>query len=146
MKINTGWRPFGGEVKKPASPSLSMQRNFQDMMRYQEARISQEQLTRQIHQIQQQGERLAQSMTIRELQQYKGMVRRFLEDTVRRGVTIKETNGRDRRGRNKKYKLLEEIDSVLLTLADELLENEAGRIELLHKLGEIRGMLINLLY
>lgn len=115
-------------------------------MRYQEARISQEQLNRQIHEIQKQGERLAQSMTIRELQQYKGMVRRFLEDTVRRGVGLKETNGRDRRGRNKRYKLLEEIDSALLTLADELLENEAGKIELLHKLGEIRGMLINLLY
>lgn len=133
-------------MKKPASSSPSTKPNFQDMMRYQEARVSHEQLNRHIRLIQQQGERLAQSMTIRELQQYKAMVRSFLEDTVRRGVAMKDTSGRDRRGRNKRYKLLDEIDSALLSLADELLEDEAGRIELLQKLGEIRGMLINLLF
>lgn len=37
-----------------------------------------------------QGERLARSMTIRELKAYRLLVKRFLEDTVRRGVTMKE--------------------------------------------------------
>lgn len=34
----------------------------------------------------------------------------------------------------------------MLTLADELLESEQGRIDLLGKVGEIRGMLINLAF
>jgi len=69
----------------------------------------------------------------------------FLEDTVRRGIGIKETRGWDRRGRGKKYKLLDEIDQHLVSLAEELLSHEQGRIEILHRVGEIRGLLINLL-
>ena len=83
---------------------------------------------------------------MRELLQYKLLIKQFLEETARRGVNLRDTKGWDRRGRSKRYKLLEEIDLELLSLADELLENEQGRIEILHKIGEIRGMLINLLF
>ncbi len=93
-----------------------------------------------------QGDRLARSMTVRELKAYRMMVKRFLEDTVRRGVGIKESRGWDRRGRGKRYKLLDEVDAALLAMADELLETEQGKIELLQKIGEIRGMLINLVF
>ncbi|MEC0330262.1 DUF327 family protein, partial [Paenibacillus macerans] len=44
------------------------------------------------------------------------------------------------------YKLLDEVDAALLAMADELLETEQGKIELLQKIGEIRGMLINLCF
>lgn len=71
-------------------------------------------------------------------------MKRFLEDTVRRGITLRDSRGWDRRGRNKRYKLVEEIDAALIALAEELLETEQGKIELLQKVGEIRGMLINL--
>jgi len=72
------------------------------------------------------------------------MIKRFLEDTVRRGVIMKETKGWDRRGRGKRYKLIDELDASLLAMADELLESEEGKISLLQQMGEIRGMLINL--
>jgi hypothetical protein len=61
-------------------------------------------------------------------------------------VGLKETRGWDRRGRNRRYKILDEIDRILLDMADELLEHEEGRIRLLQSIGEIRGLLINLLY
>ncbi len=83
-------------------------------------------------------------MTVRELRQYKLLVKQFLEETARRGVQLRETRGWDRRGRGKRYKLLEEIDRELLGLAEEMLDSEQGRIELLRKVGEIRGILINL--
>jgi len=71
------------------------------------------------------------------------MVKQFLEETARRGIRLKETRGLDRRGRMKRYKLLEEIDSRLTGMADELLESEQGRIEILANIGEIRGLLVN---
>jgi len=74
------------------------------------------------------------------------MVKRFLEDTVRRNLKIRETRGWDRRGRSKRYQIVDEIDSALIELADHLLETEQGKIDLLHKVGEIRGMLINLCF
>lgn len=59
---------------------------------------------------------------------------------------MKETRGWDRRGRGKRYNIIDEIDSVLLSMADELLDTEQGRIDLLNKVGEIRGILINLVF
>lgn len=148
MKINPGWRPFGKEIQRNESTSSHhlQQKSFSDMMRQQDQRASQEQLQRMLQQIHLQGERLSRSLTVRELRQYKLMVKQYLEETVRRGVQLRDTRGWDRRGRSKRYKLLEEIDEHLLALGDDLLESEQGRIDLLHKIGEIRGMLINLVF
>ncbi|CAM3094604.1 YaaR family protein [Paenibacillus sediminis] len=147
MKINPGYiPPQSGRAVTDGSPKPVQQKNFADVMHQQEGQASSEELNRRFKEIQLQGDRLARSMTIRELKSYRQMVKRFLEDTVRRGVKIKETRGFDRRGRTKRYKLLEEIDATLLSMADELLESEEGKIELLQKIGDIRGMLINLLF
>jgi uncharacterized protein len=148
MKINPGWRPIGKELIRSENSSSQQlqQKSFQDMMQHQDQRATREQLQRMLDQIDLQGQRLAKSMTVRELRQYKLMIKNFLEETARRGVQLRETRGWDRRGRSKRYKLLEELDSELLTLADDLLESEQGRIELLQKIGDIRGMLINLFF
>ncbi|GIO34996.1 MULTISPECIES: YaaR family protein [Paenibacillus] len=147
MKINPGFRPIKSEL--PVTDGLTkpvQQKSFLDVMQQQKETASQEELGRRFKEIQMQGERLARSMTIRELKAYRLLVKRFLEDTVRRGVTMKEARGWDRRGRGKRYKLIDEIDAALLGLADEMLESEQGKIELLQRIGEIRGMLINLVF
>lgn len=148
MKINPGWRPFGKEIvrNENASSQQLQQKTFSDMMQHHDERATHEQLQRILSEIDQQSQRLSKSMTVRELRQYKLLVKQFLEETARRGVKLRDTRGWDRRGRTKRYKLLEEIDSELLALADDLLESEQGRIELLSKIGEIRGMLINLFF
>ncbi|MFD2671563.1 YaaR family protein [Marinicrinis sediminis] len=145
MKINPGFQPVRNIQKNDAGGTPSTQQNqFSDTMRQQHQQATQQQLKQMLDQVQQQGERLLKSMTVRELRQYKLLVKRFLEETVRRGVGLKETRGWDRRGRGKKYKILEEIDQYLLEMADELLEAENGKVELLNRVGEIRGLLINL--
>lgn len=147
MKINPGFRPIKSELTVPDNTAKPVQqKSFSDMMRHQGERASHEELTRQMREIALQGDRLLKSMNIRELKAYKQLVRRFLEETVRRGVKMKETRGWDRRGRGKRYNIIDEIDSVLLSMADELLDTEQGRIDLLNKVGEIRGILINLVF
>lgn len=128
----------------PHSPI--QQKSFSDMLHHQDEKSSQEKLMKFLAQIDKQGERLMKSMTVRELRQYKLMVKQFLEETARRGVGLKDTRGWDRRGRGKRYKLLEEVDRALLDMVDEMLEHEQGKIELLNKVGEIRGLLINLFF
>ncbi|GIP36311.1 YaaR family protein [Paenibacillus sp. J2TS4] len=148
MKIIPGMRPLAKDIK-PLDQSMNQQiqpKHFSEFMRRHDQQATSDELQRIMDQIQLQGERLSKSMTLRELRQYKLLVKKFLEETARRGVHLKESKGWDRRGRAKRYKLLEEIDAVLLSMADELLEQENGKIELLNKIGEIRGMLINLLY
>lgn len=148
MKINPNWRFSRKEINRtdqPLSPEVG-QKSFSDTMQQNEERASQENMKRMLEQIQMQGDRLAKSMTLRELRSYKLKVRQFLEESIRRGVGLKETKGWDRRGRGRRYKLLEEIDKQLLDMTDELLENEKGKIDILNGIGEIRGMLVNLLF
>jgi len=146
MKINPGWRPLGGEIRRVehGQPQHLEVKSFADTLRDHEQRASQEQLKQMMEEINRQAERLARSMTLRDLRQYKLLIKRFLEETARRGVGIRDTRGWDRRGRTKRYKLLEEIDKHLLELADDLISSEQGRIEILYRIGEIRGLLINL--
>lgn len=147
MKINPGFRPLGKDIRlgDPVSKPVTT-KSFADMMQNQDGQSSKDELQQRLQDIYRQGERLSKSMTVRELRLYRAMVKRFLEDTVRRGVAIRNTSGWDRRGRSKRYRLVEEIDSTLLILADELLQSEQGKMELLQKVGEIRGMLINLAF
>ena len=147
MKINPGYRPVGQERLRGDTGSKPLQpKSFTDMMAGQEEQRTREELQQKLQDIHRQGERLSRSMTVRELMLYRQMVKKFLEDTARRGIGLKETRGWDRRGRTKRYKLLEEIDEALVSMADELLNSEEGRIDLLQRVGEIRGMLINLVF
>lgn len=147
MKIDPGFRPQRSGLNiNEGGAKVVQSKSFADVMQHQGEQASQEELNRRFKEIQLQGDRLARSMTVRELKAYRQLVKRFLEDTVRRGVSMKEARGWDRRGRSKRYKLIDEVDAALLAMAEELLETEQGKIDLLQKIGEIRGMLINLFF
>jgi uncharacterized protein YaaR (DUF327 family) len=147
MKIQPGLHPVNKTLQRGDSSNRPAQaHNFGDFMQQNEEQRTHEELQRKLEDIRLQGDRLTRSMTVRELVLYRQMVKMFLEDTVRRGIALKETKGWDRRGRGKRYKLLEEVDSMLVSMGEELLQSEEGRIDLLHKVGEIRGILINLVF
>jgi hypothetical protein len=148
MKIQPGTPLYGRNVRRPDAPHQQVvaPKSFSDMMREQQEQRDKDHLRQMLAKIQEQGERLARSMTVRELRAYKQMVKQFLEDTLKRGVGLKETRGWDRRGRAKRYKLLEEVDRLLVEMGEELLQNEQGRLELLEKVGEIRGLLLNVYF
>ncbi|WP_341280297.1 YaaR family protein [Paenibacillus sp. FSL H8-0537] len=147
MKIDQGFRPLGANrANNDLASKQPQMKSFGDVMVQQEAQRTQEQLQQKLQDIHRQGDHLSRVMTVRELKLYRQMVKKFLEDTVRRGIGLKELRGFDRRGRTKRYKLLDEIDAELVNMAEELLETEEGRIELLARIGEVRGMLINLLF
>ncbi|MEF2247644.1 MULTISPECIES: YaaR family protein [unclassified Paenibacillus] len=147
MRVDQGWRPLGqnrtanDSATRPVQPT-----SFADVMVQRDAERTHEQLQQKLQDIHRQGERLARIMSVRELKLYQQMVKQFLEDTIRRGVGLKEVRGFDRRGRVKRYKLLEQIDETLVSMAEELLDSEEGKLELLNKIGEIRGLLINFLF
>lgn len=146
MKIESGWRPLEQRSRTDQLNKTVVSRSFSDVLQQNEQERTTEQLQRKLQDIYTQGERLSRSMTVRELKLYQQMVKKFLEDTVKRGIGLKEQRSFDRRGRMKRYKLLDEIDEKLIEMAEELLQSEQGRLELLSKIGEIRGLLINLFY
>lgn len=148
MKIDPRMRTFGrGSIRPEGSVNASAaSKSFSGFLQQERQALTHEELVRRMQLIQQQGERLARSMTLRDLREYKMLVQRFLDDTVRKSIKLKETRGWDRRGRAKRYQLIETLDQTLLSMADELLATEQGRLELLDKMDEVRGLLIHLLF
>ncbi|HEY0828517.1 MAG TPA: DUF327 family protein, partial [Bacilli bacterium] len=95
MKINPGWRPLNKDIKATDNTlnHTVQPKNFQDLMQQQEDLATNEQLKNMVEQINRQGERLARTMTVRELRNYKILVKQFLEETIRRGIQLKDTKG-----------------------------------------------------
>lgn len=149
MKIGRDLTTLRGKSILPADQRITSslhEKNFSELLDQQDNHHSNKQLAQWMEEIHKQGERLTRSMTLRELRQYRILVQRFLESTVKRGISLKEAKGWDRRGRGRLYKIIEEVDQKLLEMADELLTQEEGRIKLLHQIGEIRGLLLNLYF
>ncbi|MFD0962151.1 YaaR family protein [Paenibacillus chungangensis] len=147
MRVDQGFRPLGqNRTNNDTLMKSTSSMGFAEVMMQKDTERTQEELQQKFLDLQRQGERLGRHMTVRELKLYREMVKRFLEDTLRRGVGLKEVRGFDRRGRVKRYKLLDEIDAILISMAEDMLHTEEGRIDLLNKMGEIRGILINYLF
>ena len=57
---------------------------------------------------------------------------------------LKQSHTWNRFGEGRKLKIVETIDEKLVELAEEILNREKSSIDLLDKIGEIKGLLINL--
>lgn len=148
MKIGDGLRPKMDMVKAAdtrRNPQLE-KLNFGAMVLGGDERMSQERLTQLLTDIDKQGQILARSRAIRDFYSYKNLVKQFMEEAVKYGIALDDRRGMNRRGRSRLYKIVKEVDADLLQLADELLSDQAPMIDLLARIGEIRGMLINLYF
>ena len=92
-----------------------------------------------------QGNRLAEHMDIRDMKRYRGLVKDFLNEVVYRSHKFSRENFLDRRGRHRVYGIIRLIDKNLDELASELVEDEKDHISILDKIGEIRGLLLDIL-
>ena len=87
-----------------------------------------------------QGNRIAQHM-----KKYRGLIREFMNEVVFRSHKFSRENFLDRRGRHRVYGLIKLIDSNLDELAQELVKDEKDHIAILSKIGEIRGLILDIL-
>jgi uncharacterized protein len=117
---------------------------FGEMVVKQGSKMQQEQLTRLLGDISVAGERVAKSRNLRELARFKMLVKRFLQEAVNFGLETKQSHTWNRYGEGRRLKVVETIDEKLVELAESLLNEEKETIDLLDKIGEIKGLLINL--
>lgn len=92
-----------------------------------------------------QGNRIAEHMDIRDLRRYRELVREFLNEVVYRSHKFSRENFLDRKGRHRVYGLIKLIDANLDELAQELVKDEKDHITILSKIGEIQGLLLDIL-
>lgn len=143
MKINQDIRMLNTNRNelKPTAPNNN---RFGEMVVKQGSKMQTEQLTRLIGDISAAGERVARSRNLRELTRYKMLIKRFLQEAVDYGLEMKQSHTWNRFGEGRRLKIVETIDERLVELAQDLLDEEKETIDLLAKIGEIKGLLINL--
>ncbi|WP_088035703.1 YaaR family protein [Evansella clarkii] len=117
---------------------------FQEIMQKGRDNQAYERLNNLMVKIDEQGKTLAESRTVEELRKYKQLVKEFMEDAVKLGLSLEERKGFNRRGRTKVYKIVREVDSKLLDLTNAVLNKEQKGLNILQLTGEIKGLLINI--
>lgn len=91
------------------------------------------------------GRDLLKGQGVAELKAYREAVRKFLEATVRQSFEMKDERRWDRRGNHREYKLIVGINQQLEELARMVLEAQSSSMQVLSKLDEIRGLLVDLM-
>jgi uncharacterized protein YaaR (DUF327 family) len=118
--------------------------SFQEVMAKGRTNVVYEKLTKLVAEIEVQGKALSENRTVDHLRKYKKMVKEFMEEAIQNGLQLEEQRGFNRRGRTKVYKIVKEIDSKLIDLTNTVLDKEKTSLDILNKVGEIKGMLINM--
>ena len=91
-----------------------------------------------------QGEKLSEHMDIRDMKKYRELVKDFLNEVVNRSHKFSRENFLDRRGRHRVYGIVKLVDKNLDDLASELVKDEKDHLAILSKVGEIRGLLLDI--
>lgn len=72
------------------------------------------------------------------------MVKGFVEEAVNFGLRIEERRGLSRSTRSKVLRVVSAVDEKLLELTDIIIAQEESKLNILKKVGEIQGLLVNL--
>ena len=91
-----------------------------------------------------QGERLAKRRDVKDMRHYRGLVKDFLNEVVTHSHSFSRENFLDRRGRHRVYGIIRLVDENLDQLAQELMKDEKDNLAILGKIGEIRGLLLDI--
>lgn len=143
MKINQDLR-MNLNTNQNVRQNNQTSNRFGEMVVKQGSKMQTEQLTRLLGDISAAGDRVARSRNLRELARFKMLVKRFLQEAVDYGLEMKQSHTWNRFGEGRRLKIVETVDEHLVELAEDILNEEKESIELLAKIGEIKGLLINL--
>ncbi len=91
------------------------------------------------------GEQLKNRPFPEEIKQYKHAVRNFLHYVVENGYIIEEQISGTNPLRRKKFTLVQVIDKKLEQLAAGILAGQRDQLEILAKVDEIKGLLVDLM-
>lgn len=101
-------------------------------------------LTALMDEITMQGERLSKKRDVKDMKHYRSLIKEFLNETVSRSHAFSRENFLDRKGRHRVYGIIRLIDEELDALAQELMKEEKDNLAILGKIGEIRGLLLDI--
>lgn len=133
----------------PVETSSSTQKTSDDSFKFIlvsniEQKDLQNKLTSLMDEITSQGEKIAKHMDVADMKRYRSLVKEFMNEVVTHSHEFSRENFLDRRGRHRVYGIVRLVDKNLDELAQELVKDEKDNISVLNKVGEIRGLLLDI--
>lgn len=105
----------------------------------------QQKLNSLMEEIDKQGERISKHMDVADMRKYRSLVKEFMNEVVNRSHEFSRENFLDRRGRHRVYGIVRLVDKNLDDLAQELVKDEKDNLAVLNKVGEIKGLLLDII-
>ena len=79
------------------------------------------------------------------MKRYRGLVKDFLNEVVNRSHKFSRENFLDRKGRHRVYGMIKLVDERMDELATALVQDEKDHIDILNRVDEIRGLLLDII-
>ena len=95
--------------------------------------------------IDEQGERLAERVDVKEFEKYRRLIREFLDEIVSNGYTFLKEDAYASRGRHRYIATVQIVDEKLDELGKEVMKEQADKIEILSRIDDIRGLLLDMM-
>jgi len=95
--------------------------------------------------IDEQAKRLSDRVDVREFEKYRRLIRDFLDEIVSNGYTFSREDAYASRGKHRYIATVQIVDEKLDALGKEVIKEQADKIEILHKIDDIRGLLLDLM-
>ncbi len=102
-------------------------------------------LSTMMEEITMQGDKLAKKRDIKDMKRYRGLIKDFMNEIISRSHAFSRENFLDKKGRHRVYGIIRLVDENLDELAKELMKDEQDHLAILSKIGEIRGLLLDIL-
>ncbi len=143
VQISNIQMPQLKEIANTKQPDVDQGFKFALLSNIDESEL-QEKLTQMIEKITDQGEKLSTHMDIRDLRSYREMISEFFNEVTARTHKFSRESFLDKKGRHRVYGIVRMVNEQLDGLAKELMRSEKNQIEILEKIGEIQGLLLDI--
>lgn len=144
MKINQELHIKLDKVTKDNRQTNNPSVRFTGVMEKHNQKMQANSLNKLLADIDQAGDRLMRSRNFRDLAKYKSLVKRFVKEAVDFGMDLNQSQSWNQYGQSRPLKTVQTIDEQLIQLTEEVVSQEKEAIDLLGRIGEIKGLLINL--
>lgn len=148
MKVNKTSKTTKTGTPQSSSPQKTEEKpkiSFTEILAFKDYDRQKEALQEALDEIDKKGQALVENRTVENLYTYKELIKSFIEEAVNEGFEIRERRGFSRTGRTKVMRTVAEIDVKLIELTNLIIKREHKEIGVLKKVGEIQGLLVNLI-
>ena len=145
MRINSSNLNRNKQINNLVSKTESHEKSsFQEKLEAVNEENIRERLDSLLDYVDQYGEKLKETMDKKDLQAYKEQVKEFLQIIQEEFARTKQSFSWDNQGNLKTYMIIEKINHEMEILQEEFIQDQADVLEVVRKIDEIRGLLLDL--